>query len=459
MLESGLLRVFVASPSDVRDARGVLEQVVSDLNDTWGPKHGLTLLLLDWRKHVTPWLGKPPEPTILQQLPVDTWDLFVGIMWSRLGTPTGNINPATGESYKSGTEEEFVLAYKCHQERGTPKLLFYRCIEPVDPNTDPEQLASVQTFFKQLEQQGRYFGLYTSYKDLDDFRRQIYRHLNAALIDFQDGVRPSVPIQSMFDVPGQWLEKIGLSGYPFTHWNAGTDDSLPKYFHVIAPPYFDELVGNLPNLPQPAIVFGERGMGKTAMCRMIAHESSHKPGNRNVLAVLYTDLSFLAEKMLAGGSISPRDHVEQILRSAMQALGVAVEKGSAQIKPTTLKENRLEFLKYLRHFGQNLSGPQRRAIVDAVGVQYENARETDLPELYVEIFYSFCRAVRIFGYDIVYILVDQLDECSLLDTDEKIVNLLLPLMAELRLMEPPEGLAVFRFFLPARLEDLLRRSK
>ena len=138
---------------------------------------------------------------------------------------------------------------------------------------------------------------------------------------------------------------------------------------------------------------------------------------------------------------------------------MAVEKGSAQIKPTTLKENRLEFLKYLRHFGQNLSGPQRRAIVDAVGVQYENARETDLPELYVEIFYSFCRAVRIFGYDIVYILVDQLDECSLLDTDEKIVNLLLPLMAELRLMEPPEGLAVFRFFLPARLEDLLRRSK
>ena len=35
------LRIFVASPRDVADAREVLDEVVDELRDIWGPRGGI----------------------------------------------------------------------------------------------------------------------------------------------------------------------------------------------------------------------------------------------------------------------------------------------------------------------------------------------------------------------------------------------------------------------------------
>lgn len=180
---SKVLRVFVASPDDVLDARVAIEEVADELNDTWGPKTDLFFQVLDWRKHVTPYLALSPQTTLYKQLPVESWDVFVGILWSRLGTPTGNLNHGTGQPYRSGTEEEFDLARQCNISLGRPKLLFYKCTKAVAPDINLTQLQLVQSFFQQFGEQGAYFGLYDMYSHLDEFRKKVRRHLTDVLLD------------------------------------------------------------------------------------------------------------------------------------------------------------------------------------------------------------------------------------------------------------------------------------
>ena len=100
------LRAFVASPGDVLDERERLKLVVDELDRTLADSLGHSLELLDWRD-VVPSMGRP-EQVILDQLKLDAWDIFVGILWTRFGTPSGAIRPDTGEPFLSGTEEEFL---------------------------------------------------------------------------------------------------------------------------------------------------------------------------------------------------------------------------------------------------------------------------------------------------------------------------------------------------------------
>jgi hypothetical protein len=93
-----ILQVFVASPGDVADERAVLNDLVNEFNITWGDTHNVRLEILKWETHSRPGIGPGPQELINQQLG-DTYDIFVGIMWGRFGTPT---NVA-----ESGTEEEF----------------------------------------------------------------------------------------------------------------------------------------------------------------------------------------------------------------------------------------------------------------------------------------------------------------------------------------------------------------
>src|SRR5437016_5643527 len=107
------IRIFVASPSDVINERNRLPRVLEDV----GPLAEYTrvrLDLLDWRTLI-PNLGRP-EQVILDQLMPTTWDVFVGILWHRFGTPTNAQDPGSQKEYLSGTEEEFQVAHRLWQQ-------------------------------------------------------------------------------------------------------------------------------------------------------------------------------------------------------------------------------------------------------------------------------------------------------------------------------------------------------
>ena len=98
------LRIFAASPSDVAIERAKVDTVVGLLKPL-ADHIGVVLEVKDWRA-VVPDMGRPQQ-IIFDQLQPTSWDVFIGILWHRFGTPTGATDPQTRKEYLSGTEEEF----------------------------------------------------------------------------------------------------------------------------------------------------------------------------------------------------------------------------------------------------------------------------------------------------------------------------------------------------------------
>ena len=110
-----IIRIFLASPSDVEDERHIVERVVGEINQIVYRRENVRLELLKWETHVSPTMGRPQQ-TILDQIGPH-YDILLGIMWKRFGTPTGKAN--------SGTQEEFNKAYEQWKQYGHPRIMFY----------------------------------------------------------------------------------------------------------------------------------------------------------------------------------------------------------------------------------------------------------------------------------------------------------------------------------------------
>src|SRR6267154_5242725 len=78
------IRVFISSPSDCDIERRAAIQVLEELNKTMGMREGLFFQALRW-DDLAPGLGKNPQAVIDEQL--GAYDVLVGIMWMRFGTP------------------------------------------------------------------------------------------------------------------------------------------------------------------------------------------------------------------------------------------------------------------------------------------------------------------------------------------------------------------------------------
>ena len=103
------IKVFASSPCDVSYERQQLGKVFEKLNRTLGREKNIHLELVTWETHTQPSMGRP-QGVINKQ--IGTYDIFIGIMWKRFGTPTGKA--------ESGTEEEFQLAYEGWKNNNHP---------------------------------------------------------------------------------------------------------------------------------------------------------------------------------------------------------------------------------------------------------------------------------------------------------------------------------------------------
>ncbi|HEY2766236.1 MAG TPA: DUF4062 domain-containing protein, partial [Pseudonocardiaceae bacterium] len=142
------IRIFVSSPSDLDDERDQCGSVVQDLNMTLRvlmPEKGVELELIRWETHTHPDLGADPQDVVDDQIPVD-YDIFVGMMWTRFGTPTSEAG--------SGTEHEFRRAHAGRQQRRRPAhILFYFCEAQIPPSlarNTTEQLKAIHDFHTEL---------------------------------------------------------------------------------------------------------------------------------------------------------------------------------------------------------------------------------------------------------------------------------------------------------------------
>jgi len=177
------LRLFAASPSDVATERAKLETVVGLLKPL-ADHIGLSVEVVDWSK-VVPDMGRPQQ-VIFDQLQPTTWDVFIGILWHRFGTPPGSKDPKTQKEYLSGTEEEFRTAFRLWEQFQKPRIMMYRCTRQVDLNAiDFDQAKKVKEFFAQFDAvHGKHPGLYQTFDTTDAFEKLLLNHRQELLLQY-----------------------------------------------------------------------------------------------------------------------------------------------------------------------------------------------------------------------------------------------------------------------------------
>src|SRR5882724_11840967 len=102
------LKVFLASPGDVKPERVAAEEAVTDINKQLR-SHGWQVILYMW-EDVAPGFGRPQE---IINASVDECAVFLGLLWERWGQQTGK--------YSSGFEEEFERALARRKATGEPE--------------------------------------------------------------------------------------------------------------------------------------------------------------------------------------------------------------------------------------------------------------------------------------------------------------------------------------------------
>lgn len=199
------IRIHVSSPSDVRDARNVLANVVADLQRGIGRMNSLFPELVPWEDSAVPALGRPQE-VINRQIPAT--DIFIGIFWSRFDTRTGAAN--------SGTEEELQNALESWRLLGRPHVLIYFCDRPISPSSvDLEQVSRVQRFRKSIGEQ----GLYVIYNDLEEFEKLVRQHLTRLIQTLVAREAPAKKPPRLF--------------YSYAHEDAALREELAKHLRVL----------------------------------------------------------------------------------------------------------------------------------------------------------------------------------------------------------------------------------
>ena len=159
-----VLRLMIASPGDVQKERAVVREVATEWNSTNGAHRNLMLLTVGWETDVAPEMGDAPQSIIDKRILKDA-DLLVGIFWTRLGTPTA--------SYASGAVEEIEEHIKAHK----PAMLYFSSAPAPLDSVDPAQYQALKAF----KDSCRTRGLYASYADVDDFRRQFSKDLQIVM--------------------------------------------------------------------------------------------------------------------------------------------------------------------------------------------------------------------------------------------------------------------------------------
>lgn len=160
-----VVKVMIATPSDVAAERQIIRNVIQEWNNTHSEDKNLVIMPVGWESHSAPTMGGRPQAIINKQVLADC-DLLIAVFWTKVGTPTGKALSGTVEEI-----EEHVKAKK-------PAMVYFSSV-PVAPGlVDLEQLKALQEFKSQLRER----GLYAEYDSPEVFREMLSRQLAQTVI-------------------------------------------------------------------------------------------------------------------------------------------------------------------------------------------------------------------------------------------------------------------------------------
>jgi hypothetical protein len=158
--------VFVASPSDVSEEREEVKQVIDRVNKQLARAHNIQLEYVGWDTDTVPGIGVDAQDAINQQIN-DNYDIFLGILGAKFGTPT--------KRAQSGTAEEFTRALENFQRGQCLKVMVYFRHSAIKMDQDAlDEAKRVVDFRKDLESKG---ALYGHFENTTDFSHKLQMHL------------------------------------------------------------------------------------------------------------------------------------------------------------------------------------------------------------------------------------------------------------------------------------------
>jgi DNA repair photolyase len=158
------IKVFVSSPSDVKEERKIVLQIAEELNRTSGRRKGYYIHCYEWELDLQSGWGNFQDKINPE---LEDTDIFIGILWTRLGTPT--------KKYKSGTIEEFERIKQLKNKGRGIEFAFFRSNKnPRLSMIDPKQFARVKKFF--AENNGNVFTI-KDYQNNKEFKKSLREHL------------------------------------------------------------------------------------------------------------------------------------------------------------------------------------------------------------------------------------------------------------------------------------------
>lgn len=192
-----VLRLFVASPNDVQRERKELAKVVDRLNRIFERIKNTRIQLVRWETDTYPGVGADAQDVINTQVK-DEYEIFVGILGHRLGTPTARAD--------SGTVEEYERARTKHDANpGSVAIMWFFKESPPSKGVPQRsrQAQKVRRFRERLSRTGVY---YATFRSAPHFRDLVDQHLANYLCDQIDR-RESVADQISNELPGE-IERL-----------------------------------------------------------------------------------------------------------------------------------------------------------------------------------------------------------------------------------------------------------
>ena len=202
------VKVFVASPGDVSEAREQVEVCVGQLKRI-PPFSDLSIEVVKWETHTYPAIGPGDAQSIINSQ-IGSYDLFVGILGARFGSPTDRAD--------SGTEEEFNRAFDSYKENQKPQIMFYFFNKTASIfNLDSSQLQKVLAFRSKLKKL-RPGILYKDFHSISEFSTEFLVDLSQQLASLQKSEsrsespedRPSEEHSGYFDAVMAYAEGFSL---------------------------------------------------------------------------------------------------------------------------------------------------------------------------------------------------------------------------------------------------------
>lgn len=179
-----IYKCFISSPGDCNQERELCEKVIKKVNNGLAKHLEINFETFKWENDVLPDMGKNGQEIIDESVERSNYDIFIGIMRYRFGTPT--------KIAGSGTEHEFIKSIEKKKTVSEIKIIFFFNNEDINPkNFDSEEYQKVQDFKRRIGPN----GLYIDYSGVSDFETKFEEKLNLFVKEVSSKIQPQEKIE------------------------------------------------------------------------------------------------------------------------------------------------------------------------------------------------------------------------------------------------------------------------